>query len=171
MVPVDHPAFQQAIAEVRERTRGFLAIKGSRSVDWFHRQLGRIMWDHCGMARNQPGLEKAIAEIGALRAEFYADVRVLGDDCSLNQSLEKVGRVADFFDLARLMCQDAVHREESCGGHFREEYQTTDHEARRDDERFSYVAGWEFTGDGSPAELHKEELKFEYVEPTQRSYK
>jgi succinate dehydrogenase / fumarate reductase, flavoprotein subunit len=169
--PADHPAFQQATQEVADRVQRFLAIKGSRSVDWFHRELGRIMWDYCGMARNRTGLEKAMAEIAALREEYHSDVRVLGDDESLNQSLEKAGRVADFFELAELMCQDALHREESCGGHFREEHQTPDNEALRDDEHFSYVAAWEFNGVGKPATLHTDTLHFEYVMLAQRSYK
>jgi succinate dehydrogenase / fumarate reductase flavoprotein subunit len=129
------------------------------------------MWDYCGMARSRPGLEKALAEIFALREEYHTDVRVLGDGESLNQSLEKAGRVADFFELAELMCQDALHREESCGGHFREEHQTPDNEALRDDDNFAYVAAWEFTGVGKPATLHTEDLRFEYVKLAQRSYK
>jgi succinate dehydrogenase / fumarate reductase flavoprotein subunit len=169
--PTDHPAFVEAQQQVADRVHRFLAIKGSRSVDWFHRELGRIMWDYCGMARSRTGLEKAIAEIAALREEYHTDVRVLGDGESLNQSLEKAGRVADFFELAELMCQDALHREESCGGHFREEHQTPDNEALRDDENFSYVAAWEHTGVGKPAVLHKEDLTFEYVKLAQRSYK
>jgi succinate dehydrogenase / fumarate reductase, flavoprotein subunit len=118
-----------------------LGVKGSRTVDWFHRELGKILWDYCGMGRNRSGLEKALSEIPALREEFHADVRVLGENESLNQSLEKAGRVSDFFELAELMCHDALHREESCGGHFREEHQTEEGEALRDDENFSYVAG------------------------------
>jgi succinate dehydrogenase / fumarate reductase flavoprotein subunit len=169
--PADHPAFVEAQQQVADRVHRFLATKGSRSVDWFHRELGRIMWDYCGMARNRTGLEKAIAEIAALREEYHTDVRVLGDDESLNQSLEKAGRVADFFELAELMCQDALHREESCGGHFREEHQTADNEALRDDENFSYVAAWEFNGVGKPATLHTDTLHFEYVMLAQRSYK
>lgn len=150
---------------------GLLELKGSRSVDWFHRELGKITWNKCGMGRNADGLEEAISDISALREEYHRDVRVLGDNESLNQSLEKAGRVEDFFELAELMCRDALHREESCGGHFREEHQTPDGEALRDDENFSYVAAWEFTGIDSPPILHKENLEFEYVKPTQRSYK
>ena len=129
------------------------------------------MWDYCGMARSRPGLEKALSEIPALREEFLTDVRVLGENESLNQSLEKAGRVADFFELAELMCVDALHREESCGGHFREEHQTEEGEALRDDDGFSYVAAWEFGGRGRSATLHKEDLHFEYVKLAQRSYK
>ncbi|HEY8340351.1 MAG TPA: succinate dehydrogenase (quinone) flavoprotein subunit, partial [Egibacteraceae bacterium] len=171
LVPTDHPAFVAALDDVRDRVRRLLSIGGTRSVDWFHRQLGRILWDYCGMARNRAGLEKAISEIRSLREEFYTDVRVLGDGETLNQSLEKAGRVADFFELAELMCVDALHREESCGGHFREEHQTEDGEALRDDDNFSYVAAWEFTGVGTEPKLHKEPLVFEYVKPAQRSYK
>jgi succinate dehydrogenase / fumarate reductase flavoprotein subunit len=170
-VPADHAAFRQAIAAVADRVSSLLAVKGTRSVDWFHRELGRTMWDYCGMARSRAGLEKALSEISALREQYHRDVRVLGDDESLNQSLEKAGRVADFFELAELMCADALHREESCGGHFREEHQTPDSEALRDDENFTYVAAWEFTGVGKPAALHKEDLHFEYVKLAQRSYK
>jgi succinate dehydrogenase / fumarate reductase flavoprotein subunit len=169
--PPDHDAFREAEADVRGRVEGMLAVRGTRSVDWFHRELGKIMWDYCGMARSRPGLEKALSEIPALREEFLTDVRVLGENESLNQSLEKAGRVADFFELAELMCVDALHREESCGGHFREEHQTEEGEALRDDDGFSYVAAWEFGGRGRPATLHKEDLHFEYVKLAQRSYK
>ncbi|MCK6565573.1 MAG: fumarate reductase/succinate dehydrogenase flavoprotein subunit [Dehalococcoidia bacterium] len=164
-------AFKEAESAVRERVGKLLGIRGSRSADWFHRKLGRTLWEHCGMGRNAEGLKAALAEIGALREEFWNDLRVLGDGDSLNQSLEKAGRVADFMELGELLCQDALHREESCGGHFREEHQTPDGEALRDDENFAYVAAWEFKGEGKPAELHKEELEFEYVHPSQRSYK
>jgi len=156
---------------VRDRTRRWLSTGGTKPVDHFHRELGKIMWDNCGMARSQASLEKALSEIPALRAEFEKDVRVLGSDESLNQSLEKVGRVADFFELAELMCKDALHREESCGGHFRVEHQTEDGEAQRDDENFSYVAAWEYGGDNQRPVLHKEDLDFSYVHPSQRSYK
>jgi succinate dehydrogenase / fumarate reductase flavoprotein subunit len=171
LLPTDDAAFREATDAVAERVAKLLAVKGTRSVDWFHRELGRIMWDYCGMARNRPGLEKALSEIATLRDEYHTNVRVLGDDESLNQSLEKAGRVADFFELAELMCQDALHREESCGGHFREEHQTGDNEALRDDENFAYVAAWEFTGVGKQARLYKEDLEFEYVKLAQRSYK
>ena len=165
-VPPDDPVFQTAEAEVSERVRTLLATAGKHSVDHFHRQLGRIVWDHCGMARNRPGLTRAISEIAALREHYHSEVRVLGNGTSLNQSLEKAGRVADFFELAELMCRDALAREESCGGHFREEHQTADHEALRNDTDFCHVAAWEY-----PGVLHKEPLTFEYVHPSQRSYK
>jgi succinate dehydrogenase / fumarate reductase flavoprotein subunit len=167
--PTDHPAFKAAEHDVSERVRTLLAVDGRRSVDHFHRELGRILWEQCGMARNRPGLEQAIDDITALRDEFHSDVRVLGDDESLNQSLEKAGRVSDYFELAELMCRDALHREESCGSHFREEHQTPDHEAMRDDDNFAYVAAWEHRGT-EPHVLHKEELTFHHVHPTQRSY-
>ena len=170
-VPADHPAFAEAEAGVRDQVRGLLDVGGTRTVDWFHRELGRIMWDHCGMARSRSGLEKALAEIPALRAEFETDVRVLGENETLNQSLEKAGRVADFFELAELMCIDALHREESCGGHFREEHQTPEGEALRDDEHFAYVAAWEWGGAAGEPRLHKEPLEFEHVTLSQRSYK
>jgi succinate dehydrogenase / fumarate reductase flavoprotein subunit len=171
-VDTDHPAFQRAEQEARDRYRAFLDGAGTRSVDWFHRELGKIMWDYCGMERSRAGLEKALSEIPALYHEFRSDLRVLGDEHSLNQSLERAGRVDDFFELGMLMCRDALHREESCGGHFRVEHQTEEGEAQRDDDRFSYVAAWEFGGGvGLDAELHVEPLTFEYVKPTQRSYK
>jgi succinate dehydrogenase / fumarate reductase flavoprotein subunit len=170
-VTVDDPVFAAAETEVRNRNERFLATKGTRSVDHFHRELGRIMWDYCGMARSREGLEKALAEIPALRAEFEKDVRVIGAADTLNQSLEKVGRVADFFELAELMCRDALHREESCGGHFRVEHQTDEGEALRNDEEFAYVAAWEWCGLGADPRLHEEPLQFEYVHLAQRSYK
>jgi succinate dehydrogenase / fumarate reductase flavoprotein subunit len=170
-VPTDDPAFKDVEREVDDRVRGLLAVKGSRSVDWFHRELGKIMWDNCGMARSKESLEKALSEIPPLREEFHRDVRVLGENETLNQSLEKAGRVADFLEFGELLCFDALHREESCGGHFRVEHQTEDGEALRDDDHFSYVAAWEFKGVGEAAELHKETLEFEHVHPTQRSYK
>src|SRR5207244_212904 len=145
-VSADHEAFAEAKQAVADRVGRLLAVNGTRSVDWFHRELGQIMWDYCGMARSRAGLEKAISEIVALREEYHADVRVLGDDESLNQSLEKAGRVADFFELAELMCQDALHREESCGGHFREAQQAPDNEALRDDDTFAFVPAWGFAG-------------------------
>ena len=170
-VPADDPAFLETRQEVVDRLDMFRQIKGSRSVDWFHRELGKILIEHCGMARNAPGLEKALSEIPALREEFYSDVKVLGEEETLNQSLEKAGRVADFFELGELMCRDALYREESCGGHFREEYQTEDGEALRRDAEFAHVASWEFTGTDGEPNLHKEELEFENVELTTRSYK
>jgi len=169
-VAIDDPAFQQAEQSVRDRTSELLAIGGTRPVDYFHRELGRIMWDNCGMARSQQSLEKALSDIPPLREEFEKDLRVLGSAETLNQSLEKAGRVADFFELAELLVRDALHREESCGGHFRVEHQTEDGEALRDDEHFAYVAAWEHSADGDPV-LHKEPLEFEYVHLAQRSYK
>jgi succinate dehydrogenase / fumarate reductase flavoprotein subunit len=170
-VPTDHPAFQEAEADVRARTQRFLSIGGTKPVDHFHRELGHIMWDNCGMARTRETLEKALSQIPALKDEFYRDLRVLGSADTLNQSLEKAGRVADFFELAELMCIDALHREESCGGHFRVEHQTEEGEAKRDDENFAYVGAWGFTGDTANPELHKEPLVFENVHLAQRSYK
>ncbi|WP_446219636.1 fumarate reductase/succinate dehydrogenase flavoprotein subunit [Micromonospora sp. IBHARD004] len=170
-VEASHPAVVEARADVEDRIQRLLAVNGDRTVDSFHRELGQIMWEHCGMERSEAGLRKAIDEIRALREQFWQRVRVPGDGEGLNQSLEKAGRVADFFELAELMCIDALHREESCGGHFRAEHQTPDGEAQRDDEHFAYVAAWEYTGTGEPSVLHKEDLKFEYVHPTQRSYK
>ncbi|HET7604119.1 MAG TPA: fumarate reductase/succinate dehydrogenase flavoprotein subunit [Gemmatimonadales bacterium] len=167
----EHPAFVDALASVRERTRKLLAVNGTRSVDSFHRELGQIMWDKCGMARTAEGLSEALEQIPLLREQFWKDVRVLGSGEELNQSLEKAGRVADFLELAELICRDALHRNESCGGHFRVEYQTPDGEALRDDEHFAYVAAWEYTGDGHVPELHKEPLTFEHVHLAQRSYK
>jgi len=170
-VESSHPAFADAVAAVTARTRRFLETKGSRTVDSFHRELGRLMWEKCGMARNATGLREALAEIPRLRDAFWRDVNVPGSDAEINQALEKAGRVADFFELAELMCRDALHREESCGGHFREEYQTADGEAQRDDERFAYVAAWEHAGTGNEPRLHREPLSFEYVQLAQRSYK
>ncbi|ARS42381.1 succinate dehydrogenase flavoprotein subunit [Sphingobacteriaceae bacterium GW460-11-11-14-LB5] len=169
-IPTDHPAF----VEAEERAVGILNtlinIKGTKSVDHFHKRLGHIMWEKCGMARNEKGLNEAIQEIRALRAEFWSDVRVPGTADELNTELEKAGRVADFIELGELMCIDALNRNESCGGHFREEYQTEEGEALRDDENYAYVAAWEFK-EGVNFELHKEELKFENIKVAQRSYK
>ncbi|MET7864847.1 fumarate reductase/succinate dehydrogenase flavoprotein subunit [Micromonospora taraxaci] len=170
-VDASHPAAIEARTDVEDRVRRLLAVNGDRTVDSFHRELGQIMWEHCGMERSEAGLRKAIGEIRDLREAFWQRVKVSGTGEELNQSLEKAGRVADFFELAELMCIDALHREESCGGHFRAEHQTPDGEAQRDDDRFAYVAAWEFTADGEPSVLHKEDLTFEYVHPTQRSYK
>ncbi|MFI7551074.1 fumarate reductase/succinate dehydrogenase flavoprotein subunit [Micromonospora sediminimaris] len=170
-VDATHPAAVEARRDVEDRIQRLLAIDGDRTVDSFHRELGQIMWEHCGMERSEAGLRKAIDEIRALREQFWQRVRVPGNGEGLNQSLEKAGRVADFFELAELMCIDALHREESCGGHFRAEHQTPEGEAQRDDDRFAYVAAWEFTATGEPSVLHKEDLNFEYVHPTQRSYK
>ncbi|NND02806.1 MAG: fumarate reductase/succinate dehydrogenase flavoprotein subunit [Acidimicrobiia bacterium] len=169
-VPTTDPVFVDAEKAVADHTRKLLDTKGSRSVEWFHRELGKIMLEHCGMARSRSGLEKALSEIPALREEFDKDVRVLGESDDLNQALESAGRVSDFFGLAQLMCQDALDREESAGGHFRVEYQTDEGEAQRDDVNFSHVSAWEWQGQG-PANKHAEPLEFEYVKLAQRSYK
>jgi succinate dehydrogenase / fumarate reductase, flavoprotein subunit len=169
--PTDHPEFRKAEEDVRARINKLLSIKGGRTVTEFHRELGRLMWDDVGMARNRAGLQQALRRIPELRQEFWEDVNVLGGGGELNQALEYAGRVADFMEFAELLAYDALNREESCGGHFREEYQTEDGEARRNDEKFSYVAAWEFKGiDQFPA-LHKEALIYEEVKMTQRSYK
>ncbi|MPV37826.1 fumarate reductase/succinate dehydrogenase flavoprotein subunit [Georgenia subflava] len=169
-VPADHPAVVEAEQAVRARIQHFLAANGSRSVDSFHKELGHIMWEYCGMERTEEGLRYAIGKIRELRDEFWRDVRVLGEADELNQALERAGRVADFFELAELMCIDALHRRESAGGHFRAESQTEDGEALRHDDEFAYVAAWEYGGDEAPV-LHKEDLQYEYVEMKQRSYK
>ncbi|AEW97454.1 MULTISPECIES: fumarate reductase/succinate dehydrogenase flavoprotein subunit [Streptomycetaceae] len=165
-----HPAVTEAVSGVRERLARLLAVDGDRTPDSFHRELGELLWDDCGMARDDAGLRKALERIPELRAEFWRRVKVPGSGDDLNQALEKANRIADYFELAELMCLDALHREESCGGHFRTESQTPEGEAARDDERFGYVAAWEFTGAGHAPVLHKEDLVFEYVHPTQRSY-
>jgi succinate dehydrogenase / fumarate reductase, flavoprotein subunit len=170
-VPTTDPVFAQAEAGVRDGINRLLAARGTRTVDWFHRELGRIVWDYCGMARTREGLEKALSEIPALQAEFEKDVCVLGNHETLNQTLEKANRVGDYFELAQLMCRDALMREESCGGHFRLEHQTEEGEALRNDEDFSFVGAWEYTGPGATPALHKEDLTFEHVALAQRSYK
>jgi len=170
-VDTSHAAFREAEDDVRRRTQLLLKADGRRTVDSVHRELGRLMWDNCGMARSDTSLQQALGKIPALREEFHKSVRVLGTGEELNQSLEKAGRVADFLELAELMCIDAQHRAESCGGHFRIESQTPEGEARRDDANFCYVAAWEWTGLGRPPALHKEPLSFEYVHLAQRSYK
>jgi succinate dehydrogenase / fumarate reductase flavoprotein subunit len=170
-VPVDDPAFKDAEQSVDEQVRKMLSVNGNRTVDDIHRELGKALWDNCGMSRTEQSLSKALSEIPAIREEFWKNVRVLGENETRNQSLEKAGRVADFLEFGELMVRDALHRNESCGGHFREEYQTDEGEARRDDEHFSYVAAWEFKGVGAEPELHKEPLEFEYAHPSTRSYK
>ena len=170
-VDTSHAAFREAEEEVRRRTQTLLKADGRRTVDSFHRDLGRLMWDHCGMARSDASLRQALGKIPELRQEFHDNVRVLGTGEKLNQSLEKAGRVADFLELAELMCTDALHRTESCGGHFRLESQTPEGEAKRDDAHFCYVAAWEWKGPGQAQVLHKEPLTFEYVHLAQRSYK
>jgi succinate dehydrogenase / fumarate reductase flavoprotein subunit len=165
-------AFKAAKDNAQKRINKLLQVRGSKSVDSFHRELGKIMWEYCGMSRNAAGLQKAIGEIQALKKEFWSDVKVMGEMNNTNQELEKAGRVADFLELGELMCKDALERNESCGGHFREESQTPDNEAKRDDENYCHTAAWEHAGENiSSSKLHKEELKFEYVKLTQRSYK
>jgi len=171
-VDASHPAFQDAVRGVTRMTDALLASKkGNRTVDSFHRELGKIVWEACGMARNKTGLEAALAKIPAMREEFFATIRIPGSGEQLNQELEKAGRVADFFELAELMCFDALSRNESCGGHFREEFQTPEGEAMRDDANFAYVAAWEYKGPNERQALHREPLAFENVHLTQRSYK
>ncbi|UOG76332.1 fumarate reductase/succinate dehydrogenase flavoprotein subunit [Hymenobacter tibetensis] len=170
-VTTDHPAFAEAEGAVRERINKLLSINGTRSPGEFHKALGHIMWEYCGMARNAEGLQHAKKEIQKLRREFWSDLKLVGTDQELNQMLESAGRVADFIELGELMVDDALHRNESCGGHFREEYQTPEGEALRDDENFAYVAAWQYAGEDKPEILNKEELQFENVKLTQRSYK
>jgi succinate dehydrogenase / fumarate reductase flavoprotein subunit len=170
-VSVDAAPFTDSVREVSERTRRLLSIQGRRTVDDFHRELGAIMWDYCGMSRNNDGLAKAREMIRALRGEYWQDVRVPGRGDDFNQSLERAGRVADFLEFAELMVADALARQESCGGHFNEAYQTAEHEALRDDEHFCHVAAWQYTGDERAPERHTEPLAFEHVHLTQRSYK
>ena len=168
---LDHPEFKAVEAEVAERTKKFLSIKGGRTVTEFHRELGKLMWDKCGMARNEAGLKEALEKIPALRQEFWEDVNVLGEGNELNQSLEYAGRVADFMEFGELLVNDALVRDESCGAHFREEHQTPDGEAKRNDEKFSYVAAWEYQGADKSPLLHKEDLSYEEVHLATRSYK
>ncbi|MCZ2356519.1 MAG: fumarate reductase/succinate dehydrogenase flavoprotein subunit [Bacteroidia bacterium] len=169
-IAANHPAFQQAVQEVNDRIKLLLSIKGKKTPDEYHRELGKIMWDYCGMARNEKGLEYAKAQIRALREDFWKNVLIPGNAQELNVTLEKALRVSDFLELGELMVIDALHRKESCGGHFREEYQE-DGEAKRDDENFTYVAAWQYQGEGNEPVLHKEDLVFDYVKPTKRSYK
>ncbi len=170
-VDINHPAFAEAKAGVQARTETLLSINGTRTPDDFHKALGHLVWEYCGMARNAEGLRHAKVEIQKLRKEFWSDVKIVGTGAELNQTLEKAGRVADFLELGELMMDDALDRNESCGGHFREEYQTPEGEALRDDENFAYVAAWEYQGENQPEKLNKEELQFENVKLTQRSYK
>ncbi len=170
-VSTDHPAFQEAEKEVSDRIKKLLNINGTKTVDHFHRELGKIMWEKCGMARNEKGLKEAKVEIQKLKEAYWKDVKVLGLNEELNMTLEKAMRVADFMELGELMVDDALDRNESCGGHFREESQTEEGEAKRDDENFTFVSAWEYQGDDKPSKLHKEDLKFENVKLTQRSYK
>ncbi len=169
-VTADHPVVQEVLAETGDRLNLLLAVDGDRTPDSFHRELGELMWEFCGMARTDTGLRKALERIPQIREEFWRRIKVPGTGEEFNQSLEKANRIVDYLELAELMCLDALHRSESCGGHFREESQTPDGEAARRDEEFGYAAAWEFTGTGEAPTLHKEDLVFEYVHPTQRSY-
>jgi succinate dehydrogenase / fumarate reductase flavoprotein subunit len=170
-IGTDHQAFAQVEDEVQDRLQRLLSIDGTRTVDSIHRELGRIMWEYCGMSRTEEGLTKALQLIPELRDEFWTNVKLTGDGHQINSTLEKANRLSDFLELGELMCRDALERDESAGGHFREEHQRDGGEAKRNDDEFQYVAAWEWQGEGAPPELHKEELEFEYVEPTQRSYK
>jgi succinate dehydrogenase / fumarate reductase flavoprotein subunit len=170
-VDTDHAAFRDVEKDVKGRMDRLLAVNGSRTVDSFHIELGKIMWEACGMQRSKGGLESALDKIPALREQFWADVRVPGSGETLNQSLEKAGRVADFLEFAEIMCWDALDRDESCGAHYRVEHTTDEGEAKRDDENYAYVAVWEFKGVGEKPALHKEPLEFEHVPLSQRSYK
>ena len=165
----DRPEFKQTKTDVEDRIKRLLGAKGTRSVDSFHRELGLITWEKCGMERSAEGLKSAIDQVRALREQFWRDVRVLGNGDEPNQALEKAGRVADFFELAELMCIDALQREESCGGHFRVEHQTPEGEAKRNDDEFLYISAWEYTGEAP--KLHKEPLEYEEVKLATRSYK
>jgi succinate dehydrogenase / fumarate reductase flavoprotein subunit len=167
----DHPAFKDAERAVKEKVDGLLAVNGNKTVDTFHMELGRIMWDNCGMSRNADGLKQAITRLGELREEFWSDVRVVGTGDSFNQSLEKAGRVADFLEFAEVMCYDALTRDESCGAHYREEHTTEEGEAKRDDENFTFASVWEFKGVGEEPALHREPLTFANVPLSTRSYK
>jgi len=168
-VSTDHPAFAQAEQEVKQHIEGILSIQGTKTVDHFHRELGKVMWQECAMSRNRVGLERAIDQIKQIRTDFWSDVKVTGGSDELNTELEKALRLADFIDLGILMCTDALQREESCGAHFREEFQTPDGEAVRVDEQYAYVSAWEYNQGNF--QLHKEVLDFEFVEPSVRSYK
>jgi succinate dehydrogenase / fumarate reductase flavoprotein subunit len=169
-IPTDHPAFEEAENIVKATIDELMAIKGTKPVDHFHKRLGLIIWNQCGMARNAEGLKKAISDVQQLRAEFWSSVRIPGSANEMNSELEKAGRVADFIELGELMCIDALSREESCGGHFREEHQTEEGEALRNDVDYKYVAAWEYFA-GNNWELHKEELIYENIKIAQRSYK
>ena len=170
--PIDtrHEEFRKAESNAKEKNKKLLQNNGTKSVENFHRELGKIVWDYCGMSRNKSDLKEAIKKIKQLRKDFWAKVKVPGDDSSFNPELAKAGRVADFFELGELMMIDASERNESCGGHFREEYQTPEGEALRDDENYTFSSAWEYNGDNAPV-LHKEELIFDNVKPSQRSYK
>jgi succinate dehydrogenase / fumarate reductase flavoprotein subunit len=168
---VSHPEFRKVEQDVQALTKKLLSINGKRTVTSFHRELGKLMWDKCGMARNEAGLKELLRRIPELRQEFWKNVKVTGQNGNLNQDLEAAGRVADFFEFAELLCLDALMRRESCGGHFREEFQTPDGEALRDDANYAYVAAWEYKGADKPPELHKETLVYEEVHMSTRVYK
>ena len=170
-IPTDSPEFDLAETAVKERLEKLTSASGQHSVDYYHKKLGKIMWNKCGMARNAIGLQEAIDDISTLRADFWENVKIPGSMDGLNQELEKAGRVADFLELGELFAKDALNRNESCGGHFREEYQTPEGEALRDDENFKFVSAWEYKGAPKDAVLHKEELKYENIELKTRSYK
>jgi succinate dehydrogenase / fumarate reductase flavoprotein subunit len=170
-ITADHPECRRMVSETNDSIKRLLSVNGRRTVDSFHKELGKIMWDYCGMSRNVKGLEYALEKIPQLRAEFWENVQVLGEGAEFNQTLEKAGRVADFLEFGELVCRDALARAESCGGHFREEYQTEEGEALRDDTRFAHAAVWEHTGPETLPIRHEEPLAFEYVHLTQRSYK
>jgi succinate dehydrogenase / fumarate reductase flavoprotein subunit len=170
-IPTNTPEFEEAEKAIKERIDFFMNNKGTHSVDYFHKKLGKVMWDKVGMGRTAQGLKEAIEEIREIREDFWKNVKIPGKSDDMNTELEKAGRVADFLELGELFAKDALDRNESCGGHFREEYQTDEGEAQRVDEQFSYVAAWEYTGKPSEAKLHKEELKFESIEVKARSYK
>ncbi|MCK4677312.1 MAG: fumarate reductase/succinate dehydrogenase flavoprotein subunit, partial [Bacteroidales bacterium] len=170
-ISTEKPEFKESEEAMREKIDRLLAINGTQTATSFHKRLGKILWDYSGMARNEEGLNKAMDMIEELRKEFWNDVKIPGSANELNQELEKAGRVADFFELAKLLVTDALHRKESCGAHFREESQTDTGEAKRDDTNYSFVSAWEYQGEGLPPKLHKEELTFEFVEVKERSYK
>jgi succinate dehydrogenase / fumarate reductase flavoprotein subunit len=165
------PAFAEAVEEVKARVNKLMSINGTRTVDSFHRELGKLLWDKCGMARDKQGLEEALRKIPKLREEFWSNLKILGSKDGINMELERAGRVADFLEFGELMCLDALNRNESCGGHFRTEYQTPDGEALRDDANYDYVAAWKYEGEGKPPTLIKEPLVYEEVKPATRSYK
>ena len=170
-ISTDQKEFDETEKKAREKLEKLMSINGTQTATSFHKRLGKIMWDYCGMVRNEEGLKKAAELVKELKHEFWTDLKVPGSWKQLNQELEKAGRVADFFDLSNLMITDALNRKESCGAHYREESQTPDGEAQRIDEKYSYVAAWEFMGEDQPHKLHKEELKFKEVEMKVRSYK
>ncbi|HNL07587.1 MAG TPA: fumarate reductase/succinate dehydrogenase flavoprotein subunit, partial [Chitinophagales bacterium] len=170
-IDTNHPEFAKAEKTVQDNLNQYLGINGKTTVDEFHMELGKVMWDKCGMARNAKGLQQAISDLKGIREQFYKDVRVPGTANEFNPELEKAGRVADFLELGELMVRDALNRNESCGGHFREEHVTPDGEADRDDDKFMYVAAWEYKGMGNEPALHKESLDYEVVKPVKRNYK